>query len=235
VERKIARRHLEDGLGLPFTVLPDHLHDLLGEAHFSESRLPSRPMVGQSLGLAYTMDGGEVLTIETSISRGRGELLLTGQLGEVMQESGSAAWGYLLANVEQDPRLRPLLAGSPYVGEEGLSLTNYDVRVHVPEGAVPKDGPSAGLALAVALLSSLTRAPVKPRVALTGEITLTGRVLRIGGLKEKCLAAVRGGVKTVILPESNKPSVAELPPELREPLEFVYVRRFVDALPHVLA
>jgi ATP-dependent Lon protease len=235
VHRKVARRHLEDGLALPFAVRPEHLHDLLGEAHFRETSLPSRPVVGQSLGLAYTMDGGEVLTIEASISRGRGELLLTGQLGDVMQESASAAWGYLLANVEHDPQLKPLLKRSPYVAEEGLSLANHDVRVHVPEGAVPKDGPSAGLALAVALFSALTRAAIKPRVALTGEITLSGRILRIGGLKEKCLAAVRGGVKTVVLPEANRPSVAELPAELREPLEFVYVRRFTDALPAILA
>ncbi len=235
VHRKIARRHLEDGLELPFTVGAEHLHDLLGEAHFRESRLPTRAVLGQSLGLAYTSDGGEVLTIEASISRGRGELLLTGQLGEVMQESASAAWGYLLANVEHDPLLKPLLKRSPYVGDEGLSLANHDVRVHVPEGAVPKDGPSAGLALAVALLSALCRAPVRPQVALTGEITLSGRVLRIGGLKEKCLAAVRGRVKTVILPRANEPSVTELPPELRDALAFVYVDRLVDALPHILA
>jgi len=235
VHRKLARRHLEDGLTFPWTVAADQLHDLLGEALFLEDRLPTRRTVGQSLGLAYTSDGGEVLTIETSISRGRGELLLTGQLGDVMQESASTAWGYLLGHIESDPRLKVLVKGSPFLTDEGLTLTSHDVRVHVPEGAVPKDGPSAGLALAVALLSSLCRVPVQPRVALTGEITLAGRILRIGGLKEKCLAAVRGGVKTVILPEANRASVAELPAELREPLEFVHVQRFTDALPHLLA
>jgi len=234
VDRKLARRHLEDGLEFPHTVKADQLHDLLGEAHFLEQRVSSRRAVGQTLALAYTSDGGEVLTIETSISRGRGELLLTGQLGDVMQESASAAWGYLLAHVETDTSLKPLLRCSPYVGDEGLVLANQDVRVHVPEGAVPKDGPSAGLALAVALLSSLCDTPVRPRVALTGEITLTGRILRIGGLKEKCLAAVRGGVKTIVLPEANRASVAELPKELSEPLEFVFVERFTDALAHVL-
>jgi len=235
IERKIARRHLEEGLELPFTVRPEHLHDLLGEARFHADRLPRRAAIGQSLGLAYTSDGGEVLTVETSISRGRGEVLLTGQLGDVMQESATAAWGYLLGQIERDPRLKPLLRTSPYLGDDGLSLSSHDVRVHVPEGAVPKDGPSAGLALAAALVSSLCAIPLKPRVALTGEITLTGRVLKVGGLKEKCLAAVRGGVRTVILPESNRPSIAELPPDLRDALRFVYVTRFTEALPHILA
>ncbi len=108
------------------------------------------------------------------------------------------------------------------------------MRVHVPEGAVPKDGPSAGLALAAALLSTLTGARLRPRVAMTGEITLSGRVLRIGGLKEKCLAAVRAGVTTVILPETNRASVRELPAELTGKLRFVFVERFTEALPHIL-
>ena len=154
--------------------------------------------MGESLGVAYTSDGGEVLTIEATIARGRGELVLTGQLGDVMQESASAAWGHLLGNVERDPALRALIRRSPYLTKEGLDLATQDVRVHVPEGAVPKDGPSAGLALAVAMLSALARVPVKPRVAMTGEITLGGRVLRVGGLKEKLLAANRSGVRTVL-------------------------------------
>ncbi len=235
IDRKLARRHLEDGLAFPHTVANAQLHDLLGEARFREDRLPSKPSIGQSLGLAYTSDGGEVLTIEASIARGRGELVLTGQLGDVMQESASAAWGYLLGTAEREPRLRGLLKGSPYVGDEGLNLSNHDVRVHVPEGAVPKDGPSAGLALAAALLSSLCTLPLRPRVALTGEITLSGRVLRVGGLKEKCLAAVRGGVRTIVLPSANRASIAELPAELCSPLQFVYVDHFLEALPHVLA
>jgi ATP-dependent Lon protease len=176
-----------------------------------------------------------VLTVEASIARGRGDLLLTGQLGEVMQESASAAWGYLLAHLESAPLLRPLARRSRYGGKKGLELANYDVRVHVPEGAVAKDGPSAGLAIAAALLSAVTGVPLRPRVALTGEITLSGRVLRVGGLKEKCLAAVRNGVRTVILPEESRPGVRELPPELARQLAFVYVRHFTEALPHILS
>jgi ATP-dependent Lon protease len=189
--------------------------------------------VGESLGLAYTSDGGEVLTVEAIIARGRGELVLTGQLGDVMQESASAAWGHLLANVEREPALRALLRRSPYFTKEGLDLATQDVRVHVPEGAVPKDGPSAGLALAVAMLSALGRLPVKPRVAMTGEITLGGRILRVGGLKEKLLAASRSGIRMVLLPASNRGTIAELPVEVVGRLKLVYVDKFEDALPHV--
>ncbi len=233
VDRKVARKHLEDGLGLPVSVAADDLRGYLGEAHWLEAELPRSGRVGESLGLAYTSDGGEVLTIEATIARGRGELVLTGQLGEVMQESGSAAWGYLLSHVERDAALRRVIERSPFLTQEGLDLANQDVRVHVPEGAVPKDGPSAGLALAVAMLSALGGAPVKPRVAMTGEITLGGRILRVGGLKEKLLAAGRMGVRTVVLPAANRATIAELPADLTAKLDLVYVASFEEALPHV--
>ena len=214
-------------------VTVDDLRGYLGEAHWLEAELPRAARVGESLGLAYTSDGGEVLTVEATIARGRGELVLTGQLGEVMQESGSAAWGYLLSHVERDAALRRLIERSPFLTQEGLDLATQDVRVHVPEGAVPKDGPSAGLALAVAMLSALGGVPVRPRVAMTGEITLGGRVLRVGGLKEKLLAAGRSGVRTVVLPASNRATIAELPADLTAKLELVYVESFEEALPHV--
>ena len=233
IERKVARQHLEDGAALPLTVAADDLRAYLGEAFWLDAELRRTARVGESLGLAYTSDGGEVLTVEAIIARGRGELVLTGQLGDVMQESASAAWGHLLANVERDPALRALMRRSPYLTKEGLDLATQDVRVHVPEGAVPKDGPSAGLALAVAMLSALGRLPVKPRVAMTGEITLGGRILRVGGLKEKLLAAARSGIRTVLLPGSNRGTVAELPPEVVGRLKLVYVDKFADALPHV--
>ena len=150
-----------------------------------------------------------------------------------MQESASAAWGYLLANAERAPALKALTRRSPFVTKDGLDLVNQDVRVHVPEGAVPKDGPSAGLALAVAMLSALGRVPVKPRVAVTGEITLGGRILRVGGLKEKLLAASRSGIRTVLLPGSNRGTIAELPPEVVGRLDLVYIDKFEDSLPFV--
>ncbi|MGO8683042.1 MAG: endopeptidase La [Thermoleophilia bacterium] len=236
IYRKVARRHLEEGLALPITVGDADLHGYLGEAHWLDTELPRAQQVGASLGLAYTSDGGDVLTIEATIVKGRGELLLTGQLGEVMQESGSAAWAYILSHVERDPLLRPLLAHSPYKQHgKALNLSTFDVRVHVPEGAIPKDGPSAGLPLAAAMLSALTAVPLRPRVAMTGEITLAGRALRVGGLKEKCLAATRLGVRTVVLPEGNRASVRELPDEVTGKLEFVYVKQFSDALEHIFA
>jgi len=233
IDRKIARRHLEDGLALPVSVATDDLRGYLGEAHWLESELPRTGRVGESLGLAYTSDGGEVLTVEATLARGRGELVLTGQLGEVMQESASAAWGHLLARAERDAGLKRVVARSPHLTAEGLDLANQDVRVHVPEGAVPKDGPSAGLALAVAMLSALSDEPVRPRVAMTGEITLGGRILRVGGLKEKLLAAGRSGVRTVVLPAANRGTVEELPAEVCAKLELVYVSSFAEALPHV--
>ena len=235
IDRKVARRHLEDGLGLPVTVSPAGLRDYLGEAVWLETELPRTARVGESLGLAYTSDGGEVLTVEAIIARGRGELVLTGQLGEVMQESASAAWGHLLARVERDPALKALMHRSPYLTADGLDLASQDVRVHVPEGAVPKDGPSAGLPLAVAMLSALAGVPVKPRVAMTGEITLGGRVLRVGGLKEKLLAAGRSGIRTVVLPSANRGTVEELPAELTARLHLAYVATFEEALPHVFS
>ncbi len=234
IERKVARKHVENGVPLPVTVEASDLRGYLGEAVWLEVELPRAARVGESLGLAYTSDGGEVLTIEATIVRGRGELVLTGQLGDVMQESASAAWGHLLANAERDPALRGFVRRSPYLTKEGLDLVNQDVRVHVPEGAVPKDGPSAGLALAVAMLSALGRVPVRPRVAMTGEITLGGRILRIGGLKEKLLAATRGGLRTVVLPAANRGTVEELPRDVTAKLELVYVSTFAEALPHVL-
>ncbi len=233
IDRKVARKHLEDGVSLPVAVNADELRGYLGEAFWLEAELPRAGRVGESLGLAYTSDGGEVLTVEATIARGRGELVLTGQLGEIMQESGSAAWGYLLSHVERDAALRRIIRRSPFLTGEGLDLANQDVRVHVPEGAVPKDGPSAGLALAVAMLSALAGAPIKPRVAMTGEITLGGRILRVGGLKEKLLAAGRSGVRTVVLPAANRATIAELPADLTAKLELVYVADFAEALPHV--
>jgi ATP-dependent Lon protease len=233
IDRKVARKHLEDGLALPAAVATGDLRGYLGEAHWLEAELPRAGSVGESLGLAYTSDGGEVLTIEATLARGRGELVLTGQLGEVMQESASAAWGHLLAHAERDRELKPLISRSPFLTAEGLDLATQDVRVHVPEGAVPKDGPSAGLALAVAMLSALGGETVQPRVAMTGEITLGGRILRVGGLKEKLLAAGRSGIRKVVLPAANRGTIEDLPAELTAKLELVYVASFKEALPHV--
>ncbi|MHB0915914.1 MAG: endopeptidase La [Thermoleophilia bacterium] len=235
VYRKVARAYLEQKVSLPVRVAASKLDDYLGPAPFLEERLDRRPLKGASLGLAYTADGGDVLTIETSIATGKGDLVLTGQLGEVMQESGSTAWGYILSRYETDARFRDLFGRrSPALDEKGeWAMAGKDMRLHVPEGGIPKDGPSAGVALAISMLSALTGKAVNPTVAATGEITLRGRVLRVGGLREKCLAAARMGIKTVIVPKSNQPDIKELPAGVRKSLRFVYVDDFSQVIGHV--
>ena len=264
IYRKLARARLEERR-LPKRIGPRALEQYLGSPVFLDARLEQEPRVGVSVGLAYTGAGGDALRIESVVAPGKGDFHVTGQLGEVMQESVTAAWGYLKTAIIRDELLSAIWNASPgraYLAEavssadgsddergercasmsepEGRSLSDYDIlngleiRVHIPEGAVPKEGPSAGLPVAVALLSALTRLPVVPRVALSGEITLTGQVLPVGGLKEKLLAALREGVEKVVLPADMKPYVEELPSELRQGLCFVYVRSFAEALPHVL-
>jgi ATP-dependent Lon protease len=286
VYRRLARMKVE-GKVMPKRIGPKQLYGLVGPAPFLSARLNSEPQVGVSLGLAYTGAGGDVLRIECVVTPGQGDFHLTGQLGEIMQESVTAAWGYLKTSLVRDPNLNALWAGSPgraYLldnyqepgppddadkandarrpggrliesagtPEPGFRpdepgpeceasqpsdhelLSALEVRMHFPEGAVPKEGPSAGIAVATALISALLQVPVKPRVALTGEITLTGQILPIGGLKEKMLAALREGVRTVVLPRTVTPEVHELPAELKKGLDIVYVDTFVDVLPHVL-
>lgn len=288
VYRRLARRKVE-GKSLPRRVGPRELVRLLGPAPFFSARLATEPQVGVSLGLAYTGAGGDVLRIECVVTPGKGDFHLTGQLGEVMQESVTAAWGYLKTSLVRDPVLAHLWAVSPgraylvenyqqpespedngsfgsgearrpagravergvrevgfrpELGQDGGEscqptdhelLSALEVRMHFPEGGVPKEGPSAGIAVACALLSALLQVPVVPKVALSGEITLTGQVLPVGGLKEKLLAALREGVEKVVLPATVRPEIHELPPDLKRGLEIVYVDNFLEVLPHALA
>jgi ATP-dependent Lon protease len=168
-------------------------------------------------GLAWTEVGGDVLTIEVSVLPGKGELLLTGKLGEVMRESGQAALSYARAR------------GSRLGLERGF-YKDIDIHVHVPEGAIPKDGPSAGIAMAVALISALTEVPTRSDVALTGEITLRGTVLPVGGILEKAVAAKRAGVTTIILSKGNAKDLTELPRDLRRGLRFATVDNMDEVL-----
>ncbi len=232
VYRKVARRHLEERLRLPVRVSAKALEDYLGPAPFSKERVERGALHGASLGLAYTAEGGEVLTIETIVCSGKGELVLTGQLGDVMQESASTAWGYLLSKIENDGVFRGFFKKhAPAFDEAGKwAMVNKDLRLHVPEGAIPKDGPSAGIALAASMLSAISGRATRPSVAATGEITLRGKILRVGGLREKCLAAVRTGVKTVVLPVTNEPDAKELPENVRQGLDFVFVDDFSQAM-----
>ena len=171
--------------------------------------------VGACTGLAWTSVGGTTLTIEVGLMKGKGEILLTGKLGDVMKESARAAISYIRAHAKT-------------YGIDESVFENTDIHVHVPEGATPKDGPSAGITMATAILSAFTNKPVKKSIAMTGEITLRGKVLPIGGLKEKALAAYRQGITDVIIPVDNKKDLAEIPKEIRKKVNFIAVSEVSD-------
>jgi len=219
--RKLARRTVE-GAGVTDAVRAADLKDLLGTAPFDPSDLVLEDRVGVATGLAYTSAGGEVLEIEVSTVPGRGRLQLTGTLGDVMKESASAALSYARARAD----LLHL--------ERDFHRTR-DLHVHIPTGATPKDGPSAGIAIAAAIISALTGVALRGDVAMTGEITLRGRVLPIGGLKEKAVAAFRSGVRHVVIPWQNARDLPEIPVEVREGLTFHPVRTMDEVLTVALA
>ncbi|RME81483.1 MAG: endopeptidase La, partial [Zetaproteobacteria bacterium] len=201
----------------PVTIRREDLEDWLGVARYRYGEAEAEDQVGVVTGLAWTETGGELLQIEAAITPGRGKLTITGHLGEVMQESAHAAFTYVRARAEA-------------LGLERDFYRRVDVHVHVPEGAIPKDGPSAGIAMATAIASALTKIPVKRQVCMTGEITLRGKVLPIGGLKEKLLAAQRGGLRDVLIPEENMPELREMEPEALEGLEIHPVRHMDEVL-----
>jgi ATP-dependent Lon protease len=194
-----------------------NLHSFLGAPKFLPEAEQEHHEIGVATGLAWTSAGGEILYVEASLSKGRGNLTLTGQLGEVMKESAQAAVSYARAHARN-------------LGIESDFYQKLDIHIHVPAGAIPKDGPSAGITMATALISALTRRPVSRDVAMTGEITLRGRVLPIGGLKEKSLAAVRAGIKTIILPDRNEKDLHEIPRAVRRKLDWVVAQNMSDVL-----
>jgi ATP-dependent Lon protease len=198
-------------------VTPKNLDDYLGVRRFRYGRAEEHDQVGQVTGLAWTEVGGELLTIEATVVPGKGKLIHTGQLGAVMQESIQAAMTVVRSRAE-------------VLGIEADFHQKYDVHIHVPEGATPKDGPSAGVGMCTALVSALTKVPVRADVAMTGEITLRGEVLPIGGLKEKLLAAHRGGLSTVIIPQENEKDLAEIPKNIKGALDIKPVRWIDDVL-----
>jgi ATP-dependent Lon protease len=219
--RKVARKIAEGEKG-PFNITRANLQKYLGVPQFYPEMDQDESQVGLSTGLAWTEVGGDVLYIEVSLFSGKGDLLITGQIGEVMQESARAAVTYARANLDR-------------FGVDDSFFENQDIHIHVPAGAIPKDGPSAGIAMATALISVMTGRPVDKYVAMTGEITLRGRVLPIGGLKEKALGALRGGIRTVILPEKNKKDLSEIPANIKRKIKFITVRHMDEALPIALA
>ena len=205
--RKVARKIAEGDKG-PFRITKNNLQSYLGVLKYFPEMDQENSQVGLSTGLAWTQAGGEVLYVEASLIDGKGELIVTGQIGEVMQESARAALSYARANLVS-------------FGIKKNILENKDIHIHVPAGAIPKDGPSAGIAMATALISILINKPVNKDVAMTGEITLRGRVLPIGGLKEKALGALRAGIRTIIIPEKNKKDLAEIPMNVKRKINFV--------------
>ncbi len=208
--RKVARKIAEGDKG-PFRITKNNLQSYLGVPKYFPEMDQENSQVGLSTGLAWTQAGGEVLYVEASLIDGKGELIVTGQIGEVMQESARAALSYTRANLVS-------------FGIKKNILENKDIHIHVPAGAIPKDGPSAGIAMATALISILVNKPVNKDVAMTGEITLRGRVLPIGGLKEKALGALRAGIRTIIIPEKNKKDLAEIPMNVKRKINFVPVK-----------
>lgn len=207
--RKVARKIAEGEKG-PFDINPENLHEFLGPPEFIEDQRLTQDEIGVATGLAWTPYGGEVLYVEAVVMPGKGNLLLTGSLGEVMKESAQAALSYIRSR-------------SSELGLDPKFHTKYDFHVHVPAGAIPKDGPSAGVTIAMALISSLTKRSISKDYAMTGEITLRGRILPVGGIKEKALAALRKGITRVIIPAQNEKDLQEIPQDLRDQITFIKV------------
>jgi ATP-dependent Lon protease len=221
VVRKVARKKAEGDISVPVRVAPGKLVSYLGPPRYIEGPLERRYRVGVANGLAWTEAGGDIMTIEVTTVPGKGTLNLTGKLGDVMRESGVAAMTYARKNAES-------------WGLDKWFYQDIDIHIHVPEGAIPKDGPSAGITMATALVSALTGVPTKPDVAMTGEITLRGTVLPIGGLTEKAVAARQAGVKTIIIPKANTKDLTEIPGRVRRGLQFIAVEQMDEVLQHAL-
>ncbi len=219
--RKVARR-VAEGRRSQRHITKLSLAKYLGPPKYGFSLLETSDQIGLATGLAWTETGGETLLVEVTVMQGKGSLLLTGQMGDVMKESAQAALSYTRSRAEE-------------LGIDDVDFDKIDLHIHVPEGAVPKDGPSAGVTMATALISALTGRAVDHNVAMTGEITLRGRVLPIGGLREKALAAQRAGLKTMLLPTTNRRDMSDIPKRLRDRLDFVFVDNMDQVLPVALA
>ncbi len=193
----------------------------LGKKRFHYDVVEGENEVGVVTGLAWTIVGGDTLSIETTVMKGTGQLVLTGQLGDDMQESAKAGVSYIRSQAER-------------LGIESDFYKEKDVHIHIPEGATPKDGPSAGVTMCISVISALTGIPVRKDLAMTGEITLRGKVLPVGGIREKVLAAHRAGIRTVLLPKENAPDIDEIPANVRKRMEFVLIENVDQALEQAL-
>jgi ATP-dependent Lon protease len=219
--RKIAREFTKDQTIQSFRVTPKLVFKYLGPPRFRHSQVEEKDQVGIVNGLAWTQFGGELLCVETAVMPGKGSLTVTGKLGDVMKESAQAAFSYVRS------RAKALSINVDF-------YKDVDLHIHVPEGAIPKDGPSAGIAMGVSLSSALTGRPVHRDIAMTGEITLRGRVLPIGGLKEKILAAHRAGINKVLIPKENEKDLKDIPVAVSKQIEIVPVEHMDEVLFHAL-
>ena len=223
LERELAKlmrkalRQILEGKATAVTVTPDNLHEFAGVQKYRHGLSETEHQIGAVTGLAWTEVGGELLTIESVTVPGKGAAKLTGTLGDVMKESIETAFSFVKAR-------------SPSYGIKPSVFQRKDVHIHLPEGATPKDGPSAGVGIVTAIVSTLTGTPVRREVAMTGEVTLRGRVLPIGGLKEKLLAALRGGIETVLIPQENEKDLADIPQNIKDGLTIVPVTHVDEVL-----
>jgi ATP-dependent Lon protease len=217
VSRKVARKVVTEGKDVAVEVTPANLNEYLGIVKYRDMFAEKKNEIGLTTGLAWTEVGGEVLTTEATLMEGKGRLTLTGKLGDVMQESAQAAMSYIRSR-------------SPYFSLPKDFYRHLDIHMHVPEGAIPKDGPSAGITICTSIVSALTLIPVRCDIAMTGEITLRGKVLPIGGVKEKMLAAHRLGLRSIILPKDNEKDLADIPPEIKAQMTI----HFVESMDEVL-
>ena len=220
IYRKIARKLAEGEKG-PFEIKKEDLVEYLGPPEYLEELKQEKDEVGVATGLAWTPYGGEVLYVEAVTMPGKGNLILTGHLGDIMKESAQAALSFIRSRHKE-------------LGLDAKFYTKLDIHVHVPSGAIPKDGPSAGITIATAMISALTGKPVSKDYAMTGEITLRGRILPVGGIKEKALAALRKGIKKVLIPQKNEKDLEEIPKDLREQIEFIFVSHLDEVIPRVI-
>lgn len=219
--RKVAKKYVDNLELKEVVVSKDDLNEYLGKVKYRHEVAGLNPEVGVVMGLAWTSVGGETLTVEVNTIKGKGQVVLTGKLGDVMKESAKTGITYIRSIADK-------------FGIEEDFYSNTDIHIHLPEGAVPKDGPSAGITMALAILSSLSNIPVRNDVAMTGEITLRGRVLAVGGVKEKLIAAHRAGIKKVLLPKECEHDLDEIPQNIKDEMEFVLVKHMDEVLEHAL-
>jgi len=219
--RKTAKEVVKNGKDFSLKITPKIVQKYLGIPKFKHGEIEEKNQIGMSTGLAWTEVGGELLNVEVTVVPGKGAFTVTGKLGEVMQESTKAAMSYVRSRAKR-------------LGLDKDFYQKIDIHVHVPEGAQPKDGPSAGIAISTAIISALVQKEVRKDVAMTGEITLRGRVLPIGGLKEKILAAHRGGVKHVLIPDENVKDLVDIPKEVKKDIKVTSVNHMDEVISHAI-